>query len=299
MSPAITAAPRHFELALSSNLAKRVATAAILVAVVLCALFLLSPQGWGWVVLAIIAAGAYEWGRLIGLSGARLLGFVGLVLAAGAALLLAAAPVTDRGWPREIVVTVCGIATLFWLAIGTPAVLFDWQPRSTLAKAACGLVVLLGALVAVVELQARSPWLVLAAMAIVWIADTAAYFAGRRFGRRKLAPQISPGKTWEGAYGGIGAVIVYALLLIPLAARAGWWAPSGAGAVVAWITFAVALAALSIIGDLHESLLKRRAGVKDSGALLPGHGGVLDRTDALLSAMPAAALAALAFLAPA
>jgi len=133
-------------------------------------------------------------------------------------------------------------------------------------------------------------------MAIVWIADTAAFFAGRRFGRRKLAPRISPGKSWEGAAGGLAAVALYALLLVPLASRVRADAAPGAGAIVLWIGFAVAVAALSIIGDLHESLLKRRAGVKDSGTLLPGHGGVLDRTDALLAAMPPVALATVAYL---
>jgi phosphatidate cytidylyltransferase len=101
----------------------------------------------------------------------------------------------------------------------------------------------------------RSAWLALAAMAIVWIADTAAYFVGRRFGRRKLAPQISPGKTWEGAAGGIAAVVVYGLALLPLAPRAGYDVPLDAPRIAAWIAFAVVLAALSIDGDLHESLL--------------------------------------------
>jgi phosphatidate cytidylyltransferase len=178
-------------------------------------------------------------------------------------------------------------------------VLANRQPASRLARSAAGLVVLEGALVAIVALQARAPALALAAMAIVWIAVTAAYFAGRRFGRHKLAPQISPGKSWEGAYGGVAAVVVYALLLVPLASRAGVRSAGDASSIVLWIVFAVVLVALSIIGDLHESLLKRRAGVKDSGTLLPGHGGVLDRTDALLAAMPPVALAALALATPA
>ncbi len=121
---------------------------------------------------------------------------------------------------------------------------------------------LLGALVAVVELQARSPWLVLAAMAIVWIADTAAYFAGHRFGRHKLAPRISPGKTWEGVLGGVAAVIVYALALLPFAPAAGYSGSLGPRSVALVGRVQLALAALSIVGDLHESLLKRRAGVE-------------------------------------
>ena len=281
---------------LSSPLATRVVTAAVLVVAVLCALFLLPPFAWGLVVLGVVTAGAHEWGRLIGFTGGRLLLFVGATLLGGGGLLIAATPAAGSGWPHAIVNVACGLATLFWIGMGTPSVLLNWQPSSALARAVIGVIVLLGAFVAVVELQARSPWLVLAAMAIVWIADTAAYFAGRRFGRHKLAPQISPGKSWEGAWGGMAAVVIYALLLVPLALRGGWQGAVDASAVAVWIAFVVVVAALSIIGDLHESLLKRRAGVKDSGTLLPGHGGVLDRTDALLAAMPAVALAALVFL---
>jgi phosphatidate cytidylyltransferase len=146
--------------------------------------------------------------------------------------------------------------------------------------------------VAVVALQTRSPGVLLAMMAIVWIADTAAYFTGRRFGRRKLAPSISPGKTWEGVYGALAAVAIYALLLVPLAAAAGSTRPLDAVATAIWVALALLLTGLSIIGDLFESQLKRQRGVKDSGGILPGHGGVLDRIDALTAAMPPAALIA-------
>jgi len=130
------------------------------------------------------------------------------------------------------------------------------------------------------------------AMAIVWVADIAAYFFGRAFGRHKLAPAISPGKSWEGAVGGFAAVAVAGLAAAAVPALAhtlparlvAVWSPPGAAAAL------VGLAALSIVGDLHESLLKRQAGVKDSGTLLPGHGGVLDRIDALIPTMPAAML---------
>ncbi len=202
----------------------------------------------------------------------------------------------DAGWPRGIVLAVCGLATLFWLLLAVPWLATRWKPASPLPLAIAGWIVLIGAWVAIVELQARSPWLVLAAMAIVWIADTAAYFAGRAFGRRKLAPQVSPGKTWEGVYGGLAAVAIYALALVPLAADGGYAGAVTPVAVIVWVGCAVALAALSVVGDLCESLLKRQAGVKDSGRLLPGHGGILDRVDALLAAMPAAALLALGYL---
>jgi phosphatidate cytidylyltransferase len=290
----VSAVATH-ESSLPSVLATRVVTAAILIAAVLCALFLLPPWGFGIAMLLIVGAAAHEWAKLIGFASGRLL-FVAVIFVLGGALLFGATPVPVDGWPQPIVKIVCGIATAFWVAVGTPSVLFDWQPQRASTRAFAAVVVLLGAFVAVVELQARSPWLVLAAMAIVWIADTAAFFAGRRFGRHKLAPRISPGKSWEGALGGIAAVVIYALLLVPLASRAGAPAAFGAASVALWIAFVVVLTALSIIGDLHESLLKRRAGVKDSGTLLPGHGGVLDRIDALLAAMPPVALAALVFL---
>ena len=273
--------------ALASALATRVVTGAALVVVVLAALFLLRPAEWGIVVLLVVVLAAREWARLIGLAGAPRMLFVGVTLVIGAALLWGAA---RRGW-HDIVIVVCGIATLYWIVIGTPAVLMRRQPASPVMCAIAGWIVLLGAFVAIAALQSRSPWLALGAMAIVWIADIAAYFTGRRFGRHKLAPQISPGKTWEGAYGGVAAVVVYAFALLLVAPRAGFGARLDSGSVALWIVFSAVLAGFSIVGDLHESLLKRRAGVKDSGTLLPGHGGMLDRIDALLAAMPPVALA--------
>ena len=131
----------------------------------------------------------------------------------------------------------------------------------------------------------RSPALLLALLAVIWIADSAAYFAGRRFGRRKLAPGISPGKTWEGVGGAFAAVLLYALFLdrVVLPDVPGL----RGGAVFLLVTL---MTALGIVGDLFESWMKRQAGVKDSGTLLPGHGGVLDRIDALTAAAPFAAL---------
>jgi phosphatidate cytidylyltransferase len=278
-------------IALASALATRIATGIVLIAGILAAL-LLPTLAFGAIVLLIVLVAASEWAKLIGLAKGARVGFVIAVLAAGGAVLWWGAL---RGFDPAVELA-CGAATLFWLAVGVPSVLRNWQPGSLLVRAVSAFVMLEGAFVAIVALQARSPWLALAAMAIVWLADTAAYFAGRRFGRRKLAPQISPGKTWEGVCGALVAVGVYALLLLPLARRAGYAGAFTAGAIIGWIVFAIALAALSVVGDLHESLLKRRAGVKDSGAILPGHGGVLDRTDALLAAMPPVALAATAFL---
>jgi len=128
-----------------------------------------------------------------------------------------------------------------------------------------------------------SPGRLLAAMGLVWTADIAAYFAGRAFGRRKLAPAISPGKTWEGVIGALAAVMVYGIVIAAIA-------PAYSGQLLAGLIWAVVLTGVSIEGDLFESWMKRLAGLKDSGALLPGHGGLLDRVDALCSTVPLAAL---------
>jgi phosphatidate cytidylyltransferase len=277
-------------------LATRIATAVVLVPLVLAALFLLSPLGFAAVALAVFVGAANEWASLARYSRPARLLFAGAVAAAGVALLVVPAAGFAGGWPGAVVFLVCGAAALFWLLLVPPWLHGHWAPDSAPGIAVAGVVVLIGAWVALVSLQARSPWLVLAAMAVVWVADTAAYFAGRAFGRHKLAPAISPGKTWEGVGGALVAVAAYALALTPLAGAAGFAGALSAPVVAAWVAFALALAALSVAGDLFESLLKRHAGVKDSGRLLPGHGGILDRIDALLAAMPAAAIAALWFL---
>jgi len=132
----------------------------------------------------------------------------------------------------------------------------------------------------------------LSVLVVVWLADIAAYFAGRRWGRRKLAPAISPGKTWAGVGGAVAAVLAVALLVDALAPQL----PAFSTLLLqrlpltAALALLVALVALSIAGDLFESLLKRQVGAKDSGRLLPGHGGVLDRIDALIAVLPAAGL---------
>ncbi|MGH8802962.1 MAG: phosphatidate cytidylyltransferase [Casimicrobiaceae bacterium] len=277
-------------------LATRVVTAAALIALVLAVLFTLPPHLFALAVLAVMLGAADEWARLAQLGGAARGLFVVGALVIAAYLLWAPAVRFDHGWPPGVVLAVCGAASSFWFAVATPWVFTRWEPRSLLVRAISGWIVLAGMFVALVSLQARSPWLLLAALAMVWIADTAAYFAGRAFGRHRLAPLVSPGKTWEGVAGALVAVAIYALALVPLAPAAGFRGGTGAGALALWIVFALVLAGISIVGDLYESLLKRQAGVKDSGRLLPGHGGILDRIDALLAAMPPASIAALLFL---
>ncbi len=274
----------------------RILTAMVLAPLVLAALFLLPPRGFGVAMLGVTVAAAREWSRLAGFAARTQALFLGGILIMGACLLFLPALGFGRGWPSAVVLAACGASALFWLVVAPFWVKLRWPTAGRWTMIAVGWVVLAGAWVALVELQARSPWLVLAAMAIVWVADTAAYFSGRAFGRRKLAPQISPGKTWEGVYGGLAAVAIYALCLVPFARDAGFASAVGALAVAVWLAFALLLTGISVIGDLFESLQKRHAGVKDSGTLLPGHGGVLDRTDALLAAIPFVALASELFL---
>ena len=272
----------------------RVLTAIVLAPLVLAALFGLSPRNWAGVTLVAVCVAASEWAMLADFNALARWLYVAVLAAIGLALLFLpdAGFAPDSGWPAGIVVAICGAATLFWILIAPAWVLRQWQVKSAPVLALVGALVLVATWVALVQIQARSPGLLLALMAIVWIADTAAYFTGRRFGRRKLAPSISPGKTWEGVYGALFAVAVYALALLPLATHNGYARVLGAGAILAWVALVLVLAALSIFGDLFESLLKRQRGVKDSGKVLPGHGGVLDRIDALTAAMPAAALVA-------
>ncbi|MEO8344712.1 MAG: phosphatidate cytidylyltransferase [Betaproteobacteria bacterium] len=274
----------------------RILTALVMGPLVLAALLLLPPRGWGIAMLAVVVVAAHEWAQLARFAKATKVLFIALLLAVGLGLLFLPAAGFARGWPPVIVYVGCGMSGVFWLLLAPLWLKQRWSTKGQPVMLLTGWIVLIGAWIALVELQARSPWLALAAMAIVWIADTAAYFSGRAFGHNKLAPMISPGKTWEGVYGGLAAVAIYALCLLPFARAAGFEPVVDAWAIVVWIALGMGITAISVVGDLYESLMKRDAGVKDSGSLLPGHGGVLDRADALLAAMPLAALAAQCFL---
>jgi phosphatidate cytidylyltransferase len=268
----------------------RIVTAVVLIAVTLAALFWLPPRGWGTVTLVVVGIAAHEWAGLSGITRLARIVFVAGAIAIGVDLLFGFT--TDAGWPRALTLVACGAATLFWLAIAPVWLASAWRVESKLVLAATGWLVLLAWWVALVQLQASSPALLLAAMAIVWIADTAAYFSGRAFGRRKLAPTISPSKTWEGVYGALAATAAYALAMLYFAPGVVHAADRSPLAIAAWLVLVLALTALSVVGDLFKSLLKRQRGVKDSGRILPGHGGVIDRIDALLAVMPPAALLA-------
>lgn len=254
---------------------RRAATAVALLAAFLAALLALDPRWFAALIGAIVAAAAWEWARLAGcrVSGSAL---YAVALVAGGAALASAPGLTDA---------VLFAAATFWVVIAPVWLARGFLPRAPGARLALGFAVLLPAGLAAVALGRA---MLLALLGLVWVADTAAYLAGRAFGRRKLAPAISPGKTWEGALGAAAACAVYAIILALSV-------PALRGQVqgVFWVLYvggAVFLCATSIVGDLLESALKRAAGAKDSGALLPGHGGVLDRIDSVAAALPVGAL---------
>lgn len=268
-------------------LKSRVITAVILLAVLLAALFALPPLAWAALVAATVMLGTAEWSRLSGLSGGRANAYwwLTLLLLLGLLWADAGAAETQRVYLH---LAVYAASALLWLVVVPAWLIAGWKVRQPVLMALTGWALLIPTGLAMLDLRAASPWILLFVMGLVWVADIAAYFAGRKFGKNKLAPSISPGKTWEGVAGALLGVSVYVLLVwsfspyfaqrevMPMLLLAAWW----------WV-------GLAVIGDLFESAVKRQAGVKDSGTLLPGHGGLLDRIDALTSTLPLAALALL------
>jgi phosphatidate cytidylyltransferase len=238
------------------------------------ALLLLEREAFAALVAAVVALGAHEWARLAGMRRLpQLLYAVACLLLYG---LLQGGVYADY---------ILWAATLFWLA----AVPF-WLGTGLAAKRGAlllmaGVAVLVPAGLAMAGLPPRY---LLMTLGLVWVADTAAYFAGSAFGKHKLAPTISPGKTWEGVAGGAVGCVIYAIICATFDAdlrarvQGEIWLPFLAGTLL--------LCALSVMGDLLESALKRQAGAKDSGRLLPGHGGVLDRIDSATATLPVALL---------
>lgn len=266
----------------------RVLTATVFLALFLPALFLLPKIAW----LAICALGlgvaAWEWASLAALRSVGRASYAVLLVALFLAPAILEAPWIDRSHaPAWAYMSVA----LFWVVL---APLWIWRrPRiAGTVLLGVGALVLVPAFSAAVDLRGFHPGFLLALLVTVWISDTAAYFAGQRFGRRKLAPSISPGKTWEGVGGALAAVAVYALVWTILGEFVGspdWLAETPVARP--WIVpILLGLAVAGMIGDLFESLIKRQAGVKDSGTLLPGHGGILDRIDAPLAMLPVAVL---------
>ena len=255
----------------------RVLTSTVLIAVLLACLFLTPQPVWAGLMVLVLLAAAVEWARLARLRRAPGFVFVASTLILGAGLWALA--------PEGRLPGVFAAAFAFWLVVVPIWLRLRWRVENPWVLTVTGWVVLLPTWAALVSLRSESPGLLLAVMGVIWVADTAAYFAGRRFGRHKLAPSISPGKTWEGVLGAWLGVSLYGLAAFFLVSSSRLDAPLVMFLLVIWL-----LAYLSILGDLFESLLKRVAGLKDSGGVFPGHGGVLDRIDGLTAALPSAAL---------
>lgn len=252
----------------------RIITAVILVAGLLAAVFLASKEIWTLLTLGIALLGVAEWAGLVKQSRAQMWVYVIIALCLG--LLMTYMPQSTLAiYQTQIVLSMLCAATFFWVIIAPIWLITRKTFNNMLVMSLLGLVLILATWIGLVGLHDISPWLLLGVVAAVSLADSAAYFAGKRFGRHKLAPEISPGKTWEGVAGALFAVTVYGVALCYYKQFNPWVI------VGLWL-----LVVLSIMGDLVESLLKRQAGLKDSGQLLPGHGGVLDRIDGLIPALP-------------
>ncbi|PAV24839.1 phosphatidate cytidylyltransferase [Tamilnaduibacter salinus] len=262
----------------------RIITALILAPIAIGGIFFLPPLGFALFTGAIITVGAWEWANMAGIT--HPLGRVGYALALAAILfaLFLTPPVP-----------ILAVALLWWVLALVMVVLYPrgrrtWRPVAF--KALFGVLVLVPAWVGLNHLRSgdfqlaetgNNLLLILYTFCIVWVADIGAYFAGRAFGRAKLAPRVSPGKSWAGVWGGLAAVALLAILVA--------WAAGCSPAQALWLT-AVSLVAgaFSVLGDLIESLFKRVRGIKDSSGLLPGHGGIMDRVDSLTAAIPIFAL---------
>ena len=263
-------------------LSTRILTAIVLLAAFGAALVILGRTQFAVLVGLVLAVGAYEWGKLCHFGPRATLAYAGTMTLVFAGLLWLLEPPETR---RTVLQAVFAGSMILWLVV-LPVWLhagIGRRPRWLLPVA--GFAVLLPAALAMAVMQRNQ---LLLALGVVWVSDTAAFFTGRALGRHKLAPGISPGKTWEGVVGAIlataGYAIICALVVPQIAERV-------QGAV--WLVYlagAELLLLASVLGDLFESALKRQASVKDSGSLLPGHGGVLDRIDSATAVLPIAAL---------
>ncbi len=255
----------------------RVITAAILIPLFLGALFFLGNGSFAWLMALLLGLAAWEWAGLGGFPpAARALYAIALpTLCLGVAAAQGGAPGIAPLWAGAA-------GTAFWVFGASTWLVRGWEIRAQWVLAGVGVLALVPLWVACVWLQ-QAPGSLLAVMAVVWVADTAAYFAGRRFGQARLAPRISPGKTWAGLWGALVGVGLYAAAL-------GLFGLLPEGAPKLSVPLAWVLAIFSVEGDLFESWLKRTRGVKDSGRILPGHGGILDRIDGLTASLPVAAL---------
>jgi len=261
-------------------LKQRVITAVILAPIVIGGLFFLPPLGFAVFTALVLAVAGWEWGNLSGVTAP--------VQRWLCAALVLALMVVSYSLPVE---PVLWVAVLWWalawfLVASYPQRTHLWAGGWT--RLLMGVPVLVGAWLGLNHLRTgelslgqadNNLLLILYTFVIVWAADIGAYFSGRAFGRRKLAPSVSPGKSWAGVYGGLALVLVLACVIA-------WLVDAGPAAAAGFVLVSLVTAAVSIIGDLFISMLKRHRGIKDSSQLLPGHGGIMDRIDSLVAAIP-------------
>ncbi|MBT5229912.1 MAG: phosphatidate cytidylyltransferase [Methylococcales bacterium] len=257
-------------------LIQRILTAAVLIPVMVWLVFFAEQVIFQYAMLLIVSVGGWEWARLVGfektvthVAYAALVAVVGYILLVTSTLLMIA------------------ILSVLILLVWTVNIVQVFQYQGELLAQGelqkmpmfSGIVILPATAIFMIQIHDFDPQLLFVCMLLIWTADTGAYFSGRQFGKKKLAPSVSPGKSWEGVYGGMMAVVVVAYF------ASGYVGYTGVDQVY-FVLLAIVGVALSVFGDLYESLLKRKSGIKDSSQILPGHGGILDRTDSMLSAMP-------------
>lgn len=265
-------------------LKQRVITAIIMVAVFACVLSLFPWQAFAVLAAGVFLVGAWEWAPLAGVNST--LGRIAYAVATGA-VGAGVSYMTHWQGNAELLHTLLVGACVWWAVAllwiqGYPSSAVLW--RATPVRMLMGWLVLIPAWLGCLYLRSQESgaWLIFIVVLAVAAADVGAYFSGRAFGKRKLAASVSPGKSWEGVWGGLCASTLFALVVYFLAGAPYWWVP---------VVVILPSAMISVVGDLLESMLKRHSGIKDSSQLLPGHGGVLDRIDGLVAAVPVFTLA--------
>lgn len=265
----------------------RILTAAVVLPLFLSALLYFQDVFWATLLLVLIVIGSREWCNLARFSVRNTILFMILTTLLGGELIFLLSEAAASDVYTTALLWVYGLSAVFWIVYVPVHLKQLYQINNVFLLMLVGWLILIPVALALYQLRAISPILLLGFMGTIWISDTAAYFAGKAYGKHKLAYQISPGKTWEGVAGAILAVILYGIIWV--------FAFADGDYLIMLIPLLVVLTGLGVIGDLFESLAKRQAGMKDSGTILPGHGGILDRIDALTSSLPVAALALLIY----
>ncbi len=274
----------------------RIITALVILPIVFVALFFFPNWAWDIFTLGIALMSCWEWSRFCQFEAAGKRVYFALSFVISAIIFLTYLGQTPINF--ETMALICfAVTAIFWLIAAPLWLAATWRPTGAARVwfiSLAGWVVIFPTWLAFLYLHDMSPWMLLTFALIVWVADIAAYFVGKAFGKHKLAPAISPGKTIEGAAGGIAGVVIYFFVWQFFASfavqRGDDWARELHSHGWLLFVFFILLAVVSILGDLFESWMKRGAGMKDSSNLLPGHGGVLDRIDALTSTLPIAGL---------